>query len=79
MFIGVVNHWVALIAYKKNYRTMKPEPRRQMSIGKKNLTKFYLLDSSNLEHLDKNEPDLPDIIMDRVREKVKLGLKATSN
>ena len=78
MFVGVVNHWVALIAHKKNYRTMQPEPRRQISIGKKYLTKFFLLDSSNIQHLDKNEADLPDLIMDRVREKIKLGLKATS-
>ena len=78
MFIGVVNHWVALVAVKKSLVTMPFEQRRHLSFGQKQLTKFFLLDSSNIEHLGRNEADLPDLIMDRVREKVRVGLKATS-
>ena len=37
-----------------------------------------MLDSSNFVHLDKTELELPDLIMDRVRERIKLGLKASS-
>ena len=35
------------------------------------------MDSSNLQHLKENRERLPDVIMDRVYEKVALGLKAT--
>ena len=48
MFIGVVNHWVTLIAHKKNYRNSDDNKRRELRTGKKKLTKFYLLDSSNI-------------------------------
>ena len=78
LFIGVVNHWVALVAVKKSLVTLPFEQRRHLSFGQKQLTKFFLLDSSNFEHLDKNEADLPDLVMDRVKEKVRIGLKATS-
>ena len=36
------------------------------------------MDSSNFVHLSKNELELPELIMDRVRERIKLGLKASS-
>ena len=46
--------------------------------GKKFDQKFFLLDSSNIVHLDKTELELPEIIMERVRQKIRLGLKATN-
>jgi len=46
--------------------------------GKKSDNKFFLLDSSNIVHLDKLEMEVPDLIMERVRQKIRLGLKATS-
>lgn len=39
-------------------------------------TKFYLLDSSNIQHLKEKSKRLPDVAMERVFEKVRLGLKA---
>ena len=66
-----------MVAHKKSFRSMEANIRRQMTIGKKFLTKFYLLDSSNIEHLSKMEVDIADLVMERVREKIKLGLKAT--
>ena len=46
--------------------------------GKKSDNKFLLLYSSNIVHLDKLEMEVPDLIMERVRQKIRLGLKATS-
>ena len=42
------------------------------------MNKFFLLDCSNLPHLDKMEEDIPELIMDRLREKIKIGLKASN-
>ena len=52
MFVGAVNHWVAFIAAKENYEGMDGNSRRSIQCGEKKLTKFYLLDSSNINHLD---------------------------
>ena len=46
--------------------------------GRKRLTKFYLLDSSNIQHLAQDEGDLPDLMIERIRERIKLGLRSTS-
>jgi hypothetical protein len=35
------------------------------------------MDSSNMIHLNKKVTDLPSVVMERVHEKVRLGLKAT--
>ena len=35
------------------------------------------MDSSNMVHLDKKVNELPQIVMQRVQEKIRLGLKAT--
>ena len=78
IFVGVVNHWVTFIAQKKGKRALPDFSQVNYKKGKKNDHKFYLLDSSNFVHLDKTELELPELVMERVREKVQLGLKASS-
>lgn len=78
MFIGVVNHWVAFIIEKKGAKALDSYKYEPYKVGKKHEHKFWLLDSSNLIHLDKTELELPEVIMDRVRERIVLGLKASS-
>ena len=48
LFVGVVNHWIALVAHKREYRLLDDKEKRDMMAGRKRLTKFYLLDSSNI-------------------------------
>lgn len=57
---------------------MTEEQQEDIKAGKKDHMKFFLLDSSNMIHLDKADYDLPDVVMERVHEKVRLGLKATN-
>lgn len=78
IFVGVVNHWVAFVAHKKGAKALKPYAQLLYKKGKKFDNKFYLLDSSNIEHLDKSELELPELIMERVRQRIRLGLKATN-
>ena len=47
-------------------------------MGKKYDNKYFLLDSSNFQHLDKKELEIPDVVMARVRERIVVGLKASS-
>ena len=56
---------------------MKESKRAMVTRGDKSQLKFYLLDSSNFEHLNKTPEQIPDMIQERVQEKVALGLKAT--
>lgn len=78
IFVGVVNHWVVLIVEKKGTRLLPNFQQEDYQKGKKFEHKFWLLDSSNIVHLDKSEFELPDVIMERVRQKIRLGLKATN-
>eukprot|EP00347_Sterkiella_histriomuscorum_P012748 403367374 len=63
-FIGAVNHWVSMVIHK---------PR-----GSNQTPKFYLLDSSNLEFLNKSDEQLPEVMEKRSREKNKIGMKPSS-
>lgn len=63
LYLGVVNHWVTLIAYKDK---------------SDNNIQFYLLDSSNLVFLDKADQQLPEVMEKRAREKEAIGLKKSS-
>ena len=76
MFVGVVNHWVALVCHKPDPKALSTSKLKKAEAGI-NLTKIYYLDSTNLIHLDAENAVVPDRIMDRVRQKIKLGLKAT--
>mmetsp|Transcript_22135 Transcript_22135/g.29591 ORF Transcript_22135/g.29591 Transcript_22135/m.29591 type:complete len:93 (-) Transcript_22135:1480-1758(-) len=78
LFIGVVNHWVVFIVRKKGAKGKMTHLQEPYRTGKKLDNKFFLLDSSNFAHLDKPELQIPDVVMDRVRERIKLGLKASS-
>ncbi len=59
LFLALANHWVALIVHKA--------PRKQARV--------YLLDSTNLKHLSRD--DVSGVVMDYVRHKIQLGLKVT--
>lgn len=60
MLLGVVNHWITLVLHKDAQSVMN----------------FYLLDSSNIKHLDKEESELIGCVMEsRVWKKMRLGLK----
>ena len=75
--MGAVNHWVALLAYKPNWDSLDYSKQSRILKQEKYKTKFYLLDSSNIEHLKEAKHRLPNVINERVFEKIKLGLKAT--
>ena len=36
------------------------------------------MDSSNFQHLDKTELQIPDVVMERVRDRIRIGLKSAS-
>jgi hypothetical protein len=76
LFVGVVNHWVALVVFKPNPQTMSANKHRKANLGE-SLTKVFLLDSTNLVHLDVENNVVPERVMDRVREKIRMGLKVT--
>ena len=76
VFLGVVNHWVAIVAKRPNMSKLTTKQRIKHENGQ-SLTKIYLMDSSNMTHLDKKVIDLPSVVMQRVQEKIRLGLKAT--
>ena len=76
LFIGVVNHWVAVVAHKPNPGNLSAAKNRKRDLGE-SLTKLYYLDSTNLVHLDAENAVVPERIMDRVREKIRLGLRVT--
>ena len=67
MFVGVLNHWVTFLVYKKALKDLLPHEFERFEKGHKMVYKFFLLDSANLVHLSKNEVELPELIMDRVR------------
>lgn len=67
MFVGVLNHWVTFVVYKKSMKDVLPHEMERFEKGHKKVYKFFLLDSANLVHLSKNEVELPDLIMERVR------------
>jgi len=63
-FLGVVNHWVTFIAHKE-----KGDPT----------IRFYYVDSNNFVTLNKIDEQLPDLIEQRDREKVSLGINKKPN
>ena len=77
LFIGVVNHWVTLVVHRHQIKQFSPSDQDKVLKGKKFSTLCYWLDSANLVHMDKPDYNLPDVVMERVREKIRLGLKAT--
>jgi hypothetical protein len=76
LFVGVVNHWVTFVAYKPDPKNLSQAKKQKVKNGE-NLTKLYYLDSTNLVHMDSENATVPERIMDRVREKIRLGLKVT--
>lgn len=75
--MAAVNHWVALVVYKPAWDKL-PTKKQQKIINQDQFkTKFYLMDSSNMQHLKESTRRLPDLINERVMEWVKLGLKAS--
>ena len=75
--MGAVNHWVALLAHKPSWESISISKQSRIVKQEKFKTKFYLLDSSNIEHLKEASSRLPDLVNERIYEKIKLGLKAT--
>ena len=65
VFLGVVNHWVAIVAKRPNMSKLTTKQRIKHENGL-SLTKIYLMDSSNMTHLDKKVIDLPSVVMQRV-------------
>lgn len=51
MFVGAVNHWIALIAYKRRWESLSDKKQTKYIRQEKLQTKFFLLDSSNIQHL----------------------------
>lgn len=76
--MGAVNHWVALVVHKPAWDSLSKLKQSKITRQEKFRTKFYLLDSSNIKHLRENTERLPDVINERVFDKVKLGLKASN-
>jgi hypothetical protein len=42
--------------------TLKEAKRAQITRGEKSQIKFYLLDSSNMEHLNKKPEEIPQMV-----------------
>ena len=78
LFIGVVNHWIAFVVRKKGIKGKLSRQQDPYRAGKKFDNKFYLMDSSNYQHLSKTEIEVPNLIMSRVHERIRLGLRASS-
>jgi hypothetical protein len=76
-FVGAVNHWVALVVHKPAFDSRSSKTQKRIRAQEKYQSKFYLLDSSNITHLKESTDRLPDVVNERVFEKVLLGLKAT--
>ena len=76
LFVGVTNHWVAFIVHKKAWNEKPPYTQDKYKAGSKLMNKYYLLDCSNIKHLDKMEEDIPGLIMERLNQNIKIGLKA---
>jgi cephalosporin-C deacetylase-like acetyl esterase len=76
VFLAVVNHWVALVAHKPDPENLSVKKTQKQESGI-NLTKVYYLDSSNFQHLHKENTLVPEVVMDRVRDKIRCGLKVT--
>ena len=70
---GLGNKFPALDDVDEVDEHEKEEPRNQDTI------EFYYLDSSNLEHLNRPDADLPELFNQRVRERVLAGLKPTDH
>lgn len=65
IFLGVVNHWIALVIHKTGF---DGEPHE-----------IYLLDSSNIDHLSLHEGALAaQSIESRCWKKIRVGLKPTN-
>ena len=64
IFFGVVNHWICVVVHKSGIS------------GRSN--DIYVLDSSNIQHLDQPEENLDALSLEsRCWKKIRLGLKPT--
>ena len=68
LFIKIADHWTLFVAKKKGAKSKLARLQDPYRTGKKFDNKYFLLDSSNIPHLDKNILHVPNIIMERVRE-----------
>ena len=65
-----------MVFYRPDITALPDRQKDKIKKGLKYDTQCYLLDSSNLVHLDKLPEGLVDVVLDRVKEKIMLGLKA---
>ena len=78
LFVGVVNHWIVFIVKKKGAKGKLLRLQDTFRSGKKFDNKYFVMDSSNFQHLDKTELQIPDVVMERVRDRIRIGLKSAS-
>jgi len=52
LFLGVVNHWVALVLHRPDFEKLTDDQKSKIMKGQKYDTYCYLMDSSNIVHLD---------------------------
>lgn len=66
LFVGVVNHWVTLVAHRPDPKNLTNAKMKKKDKGVP-LVKLYLMDSTNMPHLAKESAVVPEVIMDRVK------------
>lgn len=64
IFFGVVNHWISVIVHKSGARDVPSQ--------------IFVLDSANIEHMDRPDEDLELLSLEsRCWKKIRLGMKPT--
>jgi hypothetical protein len=73
----VVNHWVTFVVHRQELNKFPDKKRMEIQRGERPPMKFYLLDSSNFEYLNRRADLIPAMVQERVKERLEVGLKAT--
>lgn len=75
IFMGLANHWVCLVAHHPGLKNLSPRKQEKLKQGQ-SLTKIYMLDSANTAHLHIPVEQIPEFIIERQRDKIRVGMNA---
>lgn len=76
LHLPLSKHWVSFVIHSPDKKNLSKRKLEKVESGV-SLTKIYYLDSLNISHLGKPASMVPNLVMTRLKEKIKLGLKAT--